>query len=578
MIQPSDGNADSRTHACADALNWQASPSFTLLDVNFGAAEAFLTTWAQWTADPQRPERLHYVAITPTPATAQQILDQAANRDLALELTQEWWGLLPGIHRLRLAGGRVSLTLAVGDLHPMLKSLVFQADAIYLNDFGRVSPGALEAEQGTLEALKALARHCRVGTLLFGAGQSATVQSHLTSLGYHVDGDKATFSPPWQLRRQAANAMHPSRAIVIGAGLSGAAVARQLAEHGWWVEVLDRDVHPAAGASALPVGLMATHVTPDDAPVSRASRAGTRATLNALKTLCFQGQDWMRTGALEQGRDKVKNSWPAHWDEAEASAWFHRDADGLHHKNATWIKPGALVRAWLDHPHIQFTGGVDVQRLHRQGDEWTALGANGQTLAAAPLMVVCTAYGISQLLPRTPGQTSELPLDLVAGQVAMAAQKTDISMPLNGNGHLVPHVHSESGPFWLSGSTYERMPLSELDEAKGLEANRVRLERLLAQWPQASASIQAQFAQGEVKRWIGERCTSIDRLPLVGEWLPGLHLSAAQGSRGLCFAALCAELLVAQLAAEPLPLDRRLADGFAASRFHKAASISPESL
>jgi tRNA 5-methylaminomethyl-2-thiouridine biosynthesis bifunctional protein len=36
---------------------------------------------------------------------------------------------------------------------------------------------------------------------------------------------------------------------------------------------------------------------------------------------------------------------------------------------------------------------------------------------------------------------------------------------------------------------------------------------------------------------------------------PGLWLSTAMGSRGLSHAALCGELIAAQLGAEPLPLD-----------------------
>jgi tRNA 5-methylaminomethyl-2-thiouridine biosynthesis bifunctional protein len=40
---------------------------------------------------------------------------------------------------------------------------------------------------------------------------------------------------------------------------------------------------------------------------------------------------------------------------------------------------------------------------------------------------------------------------------------------------------------------------------------------------------------------------------------PSLWLSTAMGSRGLTFAMLCAELLAAQLGAEPWPVEVRLA-------------------
>lgn len=544
-------------------LNWQRRASFTVLDTAFGLGQRFLATWSAWMSDPERAQRLHYVAIAATPAKLGDILSSATDALLAKALAEQWWGLVPGIHRLRFADGRVTLTLGIGALQPMLKSLVFEADAVLLSGDG--------LETDALDTLKAITRHCQVGTEVLSLDPMPTVRALLPQLGFRVEDGPlaltASFAPHWPLKRVVARAVPPNRATVIGAGLSGATVARQLADRGWHVNVLDRADHPAAGASALPVGLMATHVSPDDAPMSRASRAGIRASLNWLTNLCTAGEDWLATGALEQGRDAGKNSWPAQWNAHDASAWFSRDANGLHHKQAAWVKPGALVRACLDHPHIHLSANADVRSLSHAAGAWTALDAGGQVLSAAPLVVVCNAYGIRQLLP----EAETLPLDLVAGQVAMAAQTAALKTPLNGNGHWVPDVPGTEGRFWLSGSTYERMPLSALDASKGLEANRARLARLLAHWPEADQALQTQFQRGEVRRWIGERCTSIDRLPLVGEWLPGLHVSAAQGSRGLCFAALCAEMLVAQLSAEPWPLDAKLGSGFLVKRVRSAS-------
>ena len=51
---------------------------------------------------------------------------------------------------------------------------------------------------------------------------------------------------------------------MIGAGLSGSAVAYSLAVRGWSVTVLDQAEGVGAGASGLPAGLAAPHVSPDD--------------------------------------------------------------------------------------------------------------------------------------------------------------------------------------------------------------------------------------------------------------------------------------------------------------------------
>jgi tRNA 5-methylaminomethyl-2-thiouridine biosynthesis bifunctional protein len=68
------------------------------------------------------------------------------------------------------------------------------------------------------------------------------------------------------------------------------------------------------------------------------------------------------------------------------------------------------------------------------------------------------------------------------------------------------------------------------------------------------------------------RCASADRRPLVGEWAPGLWASMAMGSRGLTFAALCAELMAARLHGEPWPLPARLARALDLRRPDRARS------
>ena len=80
--------------------------------------------------------------------------------------------------------------------------------------------------------------------------------------------------------------------------------------------------------------------------------------------------------------------------------------------------------------------------------------------------------------------------------------------------------------------------------------------------PQAAAQLQSSFESGQVQDWVGVRCATPSRLPAVGalSGQPDLWLCSGMGARGLSFAALCAELLAAQLHGEPLPVEQRLAD------------------
>ena len=79
------------------------------------------------------------------------------------------------------------------------------------------------------------------------------------------------------------------------------------------------------------------------------------------------------------------------------------------------------------------------------------------------------------------------------------------------------------------------------------------------------------FAPDRVRAWAGLRCTLPDRLPAVGpvnpDRLPGLHLCAGMGARGISLSVLSGELMAARLEGEPLALDVSLAHRLAASRF-----------
>ena len=62
----------------------------------------------------------------------------------------------------------------------------------------------------------------------------------------------------------------------------------------------------------------------------------------------------------------------------------------------------------------------------------------------------------------------------------------------------------------------------------------------------------------------GLRCVTADRMPLLGPVSPDAQdvwTCAGFGSRGLSLVAVCAELLAAQWAGEPWPLESGLAQG-----------------
>jgi tRNA 5-methylaminomethyl-2-thiouridine biosynthesis bifunctional protein len=74
-----------------------------------------------------------------------------------------------------------------------------------------------------------------------------------------------------------------------------------------------------------------------------------------------------------------------------------------------------------------------------------------------------------------------------------------------------------------------------------------------------------------LRNWAGVRCTTHDRLPVVGPLAgaPGVHVLTALGSRGITLGLLCADLLASQICGEPLPIDPAVAYLLRPHRFKK---------
>ena len=368
---------------------------------------------------------------------------------------------------------------------------------------------------------------------------------------------------------------------MVGAGLAGAAVAASLARRGWHVTVLDAAEAPATGASGAPAAVLAPHASPDDALLSRLTRAGARLGWQQVQSLLADGAgtDWQCEGVLERRANTAALRLPPGWqadgpndswtaDAAQcARAALPPGTPALWHAHAGWVRPTALVAAWLATPGVRFVGNTQVAHVALTSDgRWQALDAEGAVLAEADRLVLAGGHGTRSLV------AGALPLQPVRGQLVhgpVPASGDRVGMPtvpLNGDGHLVPAAPLPGGPRWLSGSTFSPGDETRDLRPKDAEFNLDRLERL---HPNLAALARQQAARGELQAWAGVRCASADRRPLVGPLpgaAPGLWVSTAMGSRGLSFAALCAELLAARWHGEPLPVAANLARALDTSR------------
>lgn len=470
-----------------------------------------------------------------------------------------------GLHHLPLLPGRLSLTLGLGNHQACLQQLRLQADRVLVGHW-----------HGDLAWAKALARCCRRGTTL-QAPSDWSQESHAQQSLWHSagfcplatgSGAPLQWNPAWEVKTSRepwrAYAAAPGYCVVLGAGIAGAAVAAALARRGWQVQVLDRYAESAGGASGLPVGLAAPYATADDSPLARLTRHGVRLLQQQARALLAPGRDWAPSGVIERSSGDIPTE---QWQ-----------------PQACWVRPAALVQAWLQTPGVQFRPHSAVHSLQRDGADWQLRDAHNQVLAQGQRVVLANGAGAPAVLQHSTDAALASATRLwpathtVRGLVSWGTHlqpetRPFPTVPLHGNGSLIAHVPFGDGERWFVGASYQPVNArdAEWPDDKNHGANALRLEKLA---PDLFAALTPELEAGALQAWKGQRCVTADRMPLLGPVapdLPGVWACAGFGSRGLSLVALCAELLAAQWAGAPWPVEASLAQALLPGRKKTAA-------
>lgn len=546
---------------CDLPARWRRQRCLRLLETGFGLGVNFLATWAALKAA-GTAARLHYVAIEKhpfTPADLRSALQcslagaepsmAAALRPLAERLLSHWPVLLPGFHALEL-DDQVTLTLAFGDIADVLPRVAGRFDAFYLDGFApdrnpdMWSPGVL----GDLAARAApdarLASWCVAGAVRRTLAGEGFVVGKRPGFG----GKRDSLAAHWPAAGTSSPPEMPSTAVVVGAGIAGASVARQLARRGIAVTVLERD-KPAGGGSGNPVGVVRPEPGGADNPVTELSAAGTtwlqrwigRQAPSVRHAWCGvlriardeRKHDKMTAQAMRSGADWLE---PVDVSSAARLCGALPAESGFHLPQAGWVAPPMLVAALLDHPLITVRSGASVVALDKRDDGWRMTLADGAALDA-PLVVLATAFD-SGLGPvrvatgRARGQLSCLP----------ARADRPLQKIVCRDGYITPAIDG----MHTIGATVRHDDDEPDARRSDDEENFRRLQRLLPGFADDALELQS----GRV----GWRATTQDRVPLVGRVADGLYASLGHGARGVTCAPLCGEFVAAMVCGEPLPL------------------------
>jgi tRNA 5-methylaminomethyl-2-thiouridine biosynthesis bifunctional protein len=463
------------------------------------------------------------------------------------------------------------------------------------------------------QLMRRLARLARPGTTIATYSSAGMVRQGLEAAGFTLekcpgfgrkrDMLRGSFAPRWPPRRPREHAPDPAsrHAIVIGAGLAGAAISERLARRGWQIDLIERRVLPAAQTPGMVAGVFHPHISRDDCILSRAARNGFLYAVARWLALERAGQAlaWARCGVLQLGGDSHRDQrmteavaalgYPPDYAQyvergvAETLAGCRLRSGGWWFSGAGWMRPLGLIAAQLAAAGACTTGGsalaphfgTAVHAITRSGESWQALAADGSLIAAAPVLVLANSNdttrlaSIAQPLKNIRGQITYLPAEIL-----MAPR-----VVLTGSGYVLPAADGVV----VTGSTYDRDNGDPEPQVQSHEANLLRLAQLL---PHAQLALDASKLGGAV----GFRCVAPDRMPLVGALpdvdaartqkaalsgaqltdlprCPGLYCASAYASRGLVWAALAGELLASLIEGEPLPLEGDLADALDPGRF-----------
>ena len=368
--------------------------------------------------------------------------------------------------------------------------------------------------------------------------------------------------------------------LILGAGVIGCAIARELALQGLDVVVLEGE-HPGAGASWAAAGMLSPHPGGDEGAGGPGLALCVRslgmypALATALRQETGIDVELGDGGLLEVARDRseeadVRQRLSACVEGGLAGEWLAADevrrlepelAPGLHggafYPGRHQLDSRRLVRALAvaaGRAGARIEAGRPVSALWVESSRLRGVLVGGERREAGHV-VVASGCGSAALVP--PGR-GPLPVKPVRGQIVALESSAHLlgRAVVSEDGYLVPRRDGRV----LAGTTLEPGERVARPTARGVARiadAAVSLLPALASCPFGTA-------------WAGLRPCTPDGRPILGrdEQYPDLLYATGHGTNGILLAPVTAEWIARCLAGKPAPLER---GPFLPSRFEGAA-------
>ncbi|MGL5741970.1 MAG: bifunctional tRNA (5-methylaminomethyl-2-thiouridine)(34)-methyltransferase MnmD/FAD-dependent 5-carboxymethylaminomethyl-2-thiouridine(34) oxidoreductase MnmC [Legionella sp.] len=604
---------------------WQSfsdtSPQqFTIGETGFGTGLNFLVSWYLWEQHAPKSCQLHFISCEKHPLSVADLTKSLESwpqlKKQAQLLIANYPILTPGYHQLSFCGGRVSLTLMLGDAlecyeqllicnEPKLENELRTAyvDAWYLDGFAPAKNKSMWSDS----LIKIIAMLSGKETTLATYTAASSVKTSLSQHGFIVEKKKG-FGPkrhmicarftqfmaqnnkkghtPWHIGLP--ETYSNKSAVIVGAGLAGCFTAYALVKRGWQVTIIDELNDVGSSGSANQQAVLFPKLSAYSSPLTQFMLTAFVYAARIYHDILLQVPLGELKGSLllayndkEQLAQSSLSTWLAHYPElgilldaqcAAQLAGVSVQHSGLFIPLSGWIDSPALCRHLIQREGISLLSNVAVTHLNFD-KRWIV------NYLETEVLILANGHKVNSFK-----ETDHLPIKPIRGQmtgILATPQSTQLKIPLCGSGHILPAL---DGVHHL-GATYElKSAVSHIKDEDDL----MNLNKLSA----LSSSVL--WSDEVVNHWAGIRATTPDYLPLVGRianaeqfirqfalletnanrWIPqpgpyypGLYTCSGFGSRGLTTIPLSAEWLASLINNEISCLPRGLHQALSPARF-----------